>query len=482
MKISKSFLFILYWCIPILLWIAQLIFTANSNTQIRYEELADSVRNVFWMQNHKIYDGVSNGVGWYSTLLIIYNLFGFSLFSAKYVRLVISLISLFCLSKLLFKYLGYNKAFLPLLTIGLSPTILFLNSTQTEYGLDLQVLPIFLLLLSSINFKGKKWLTTLQVMFLWGLLMIGASGYPTFIYYVPIFLILFWRKARKQVHWYLVSLAAFLLPLLAIFIYLEPHSRSLLIYDPTTHGGIFRGAGSIKIDADNFAKNLAGFFTDLFIGGRSYHFELNSGEFSLFFPILPVILVFIISFKRRVDRNMLVLALAVMVMILSSLTLDPSGNPGMRRYTPVLAGFYTLLVISWRLMSVRPAKGYSRKSIVVMFAVGLLLIHHLIVYPVNLIHLKDPSPNQYPLWFKTSDTPDQSLKTLVEKTRQEEFKIVCIENNEPTLCRYAEVYAAVAGSCEWNHLNCQQIQGYDLNKGQFINLSVDLWDKYYFEH
>src|SRR3989344_5622438 len=105
---------LLYLLIPLSLFILQAILTFNSFGQIRYEELAESVRNPFWLSGRSIYDGVSSNVGWYGTNLIIYNIFGFDLHSAKYFRLFLSLVSLFCLGNILKRYLGKKMAILPL--------------------------------------------------------------------------------------------------------------------------------------------------------------------------------------------------------------------------------------------------------------------------------------------------------------------------------------------------------------------------------
>ena len=103
------------YSLPVLISIiAQALFILNSQSQIRYEELAESVRNVFWLQNGLIYDGVSSNVGWYGTILGIYNLFGFHLFATQYFRLVLHLISIICLGLVLKRFLG-EKAWLPLL-------------------------------------------------------------------------------------------------------------------------------------------------------------------------------------------------------------------------------------------------------------------------------------------------------------------------------------------------------------------------------
>ncbi len=83
-----------YWLVPVFLIICQLAWTFSSTSQIRFEEVAESVRNVFWLQNQSIYDGISSNVGWYGTLLIIYKIFGFSLFTAKFYRLFLFIVSI----------------------------------------------------------------------------------------------------------------------------------------------------------------------------------------------------------------------------------------------------------------------------------------------------------------------------------------------------------------------------------------------------
>ena len=148
---NNQALTMLYWLTFTLLFMLQAKYTFSSLNQIRYEELAESVRNVYWLEHHLIYDGVSSNIGWYALVLLTYKIFGFMLFSGKYLRLLISLGSLFCLATLLKHYLGLKKALVPLITIGLSPTLLYFTTLQTTYGLDLQMLPICLFLLMIIN-------------------------------------------------------------------------------------------------------------------------------------------------------------------------------------------------------------------------------------------------------------------------------------------------------------------------------------------
>ncbi len=465
-----------FWTLPIFVILAQALFTLNSFSQIRYEELADSVRNVFWLQKGLVYDGSSSSIGWYGILLVAYNLFGFALNSAKIVRLLLAAISIICLFLILKKYLGKNF-WLPFLTIGLSPSLLFFNTLQTPHGIDFLFFPIVLYLINA-----GSWISALG----WGLAMWAWISYPTFIFYLPaLFIIYLWTKKYSFKN-LIISLIAFVTPLVGMFIFIK--NRTLLLIDPKLQSGLFRGAGSFDFSSDNFSHNLGGLIKDLFISGLSYHFEINQGEFSQVYPILSVVLVFVISwlllfkFKKWRKLVMLILISQIGAVVVSSLTFDPSNAPGMRRYTPFLVDFYALFAISWKFLSSYKFKSKTIKWLC-LGGVSLLLLHHLIVYPINLSHLSDVSPNAYPLWFVGSQTPQKSLDGLLETVQKENLKLVCLdEQSRPFYCRVSEVYAAVGGSCEWNHLDCHQILGFDFKSNQLIPLNVGLWDSYFFDH
>lgn len=473
-----------FWIIPILLFIFQLIFTLNSQTQIRYEDLAESVRNVFWLEQGRVYDGVSTNVGWYGTLLGIYKLFGFHLHAAQFFKLGLYLISITCLAAFLKKYIRH--AWLPLLVIGLSPTLLYYNTTQTSHGIDLLYFPVVLFLIThERRLSRAKSRDRLLRLIGWVLACWAWMSYPTFIFYLPALGMIGGIREIRGIRGILISVVAFILPLAVMVLFIK--NNSLLFFDPQISSGIFRGGGNFEISLDNISHNLGGLVTDLFVRGSSYHFEAYLAEFSLIFPILALVLVVGISLRAFKYNNynfynryiILALASGLAVLVLSSLTLDPSGFPGMRRYTPVLAAFYALFVLAWQSFQIRETRGIW----LMRGVLGLLLLHHMLVYPINLIHLKDPSPDVYPIWFNSAETPKKSLQNLVDTVQKEDLKLVCLdEKGTPFYCRLAEVYAAVAGSCTWNHLDCHQILGYDFKTGQFIPLDVKLWDEYYFGH
>ncbi len=484
----------LYWTIPVFLFFAQWIFTANSMSQIRYEELAESVRNPFWLQNHTIYDGVSSNVGWYGTLLVIYKILGFTLNTAKIYRLVLSLISLFSLAALLKKFLGEKYAWIPLVTIGLSPTLLYFNTLQTSYGLDLQYFPITLYLLSTIDFK-KLWNSLFKQSLVFTIAMIAWMSYPTFVFYLPILGLVYLYQIKTQKVYrnflllaggILVSFISFAAPVVLAFLYVK--DKNLLFYDPKVQSGIFRGAGTLYLNWGNFWQNFSGTLGDLFNSAGSYYFEVSVVDFSHLLPLLAVffvvILGIVLTFHQKKARFPLILIWLVFItsLILANLTFDPSGKPGIRRSTSLLASVYALFTVCWYYT----AKWKTENSSLKVFVVALLLIipfHHLLAIPFNLGNLTVSSPYRYSLLFDAADTPAKSLDLFIDAARKQDLKLGCKDKDgKEATCRYVEGYAAVAGSCLWNNLNCRPILGYDDKKQEFIPLKVDLWETYYWNH
>lgn len=497
---------IIYWFTALFIFILQLIFTLNSMSQIRYEELAESVRNVYWFQNHIVYDGVSSNVGWYAILALFYKLFGFSLFSAKIIRLFISFISIFCLALLLKKYLGTKRSFLPLLAIGLSPTFLFFNTLQAQFGIDLQIIPILLYLILTLNFKSRIQSYIKQVLI--GLIAIFTwTSYPTFIYYLPALIILYiWQIIKNQKISHIsgkdgfhiptsklsylarifLPLFSFLAPLIFFFIFIK--NSNLLLYDPVNQSGIFRGAGKIQLDFNLIFQNFTHLLTDLFDKGNSYYFEIKSSDFSNFYPIIAIVFIsftaIFLFLKNKKYRFLILLSLSIFLfnLIISSITSDPSNKPGIRRNTGILFSIYFFYIISWNYFSNKKLKfPFSKWFIIFIFI--LLPIHHLLVYPANLAHLKTESPNKYGLWFGIANDPAKSLDTITNMVLREDLRLSCKnDDDKDNFCRYNEIYAAVAGSCNWNNLNCKNILGFDYKTNKFIPLSTKLWEVYYWEH
>lgn len=486
-KVNEILNWIYYPCI-FLLFILQAVYTFNSTNQIRYEELVESIRNVYWMQEGLVYDGISTNIGWYATLLYIYKIFGFGLHTAKYFRLILHLISLFCLVSLLKKYLEKTKSLIPLIIIGLSPTWLYFNTLQTSYGIDLQYFPICLWLLTVIKFKQSFWDIFKNFLFFF-LIMLAWMSYPVFIAYIPSLLICYiWRAGKLFKKQFanlaaailLVDLAAFFLPLIIGTTLIS--NDNILWSDPVTKGGIFRGAGRFIFEFKFLAANLGGLFKDLFFTGSSYHFELIAVEFSgLYSPVFVIfilsIIIYLLFFGTRKDKYLIGLFLLILFFaFITNFSLDPTGKPGIRRNTPLLSVFYGFLVISWNYINSKNIKKLWVKIFLGSFFI-LFLIHHLWAWPKNLLSLKNPSKYRDGAWFMLDEeSPSKSFKKLTGTILFEDLILTCDQ------CRYSEIYGALAGYCRWNNLSCRQIIGFDYKSKKHIPLSTKLWTTYYWEH
>ncbi|NMC35842.1 hypothetical protein GYA49_02240 [Candidatus Beckwithbacteria bacterium] len=484
-NIDPELLEIGYWILPILLFVLQAIFTFSSFNQIRYEELAESIRNVFWLEKGLVYDGVSSNLGWYLPLLGIYKLFGFSLFAAKYLRLGIAFFSLLSLAAVFKKLLGL-KAWLPLLVIGLSPTLIFFSCLEAQFGIELQVLPILIWLLLYVS-PQKTWQSVLALLGIGVIAMITWLSYPAFIIYIPV--LGFWivyRLGQKK----LVQLSALviggLIPfLLAISLVTN---KNVLWHDPKTGGGLFRGAGQLSFSLTHIWNNVIGLISDLLSKGTSYYYEVAAGDFSYLFPLVSLGFVTYTCYQvwQQKDKKRLIIFSAIIVMVLSlflsSMTSDPSGLPGMRRNTGVLVGIYTLFTLIWDWIFNKKWVDRQVKQIVIGVCI-LLLVHHGLAYIVNISSLSKPSLFQAGLWFGIYENPQKSIDFWATKAQKEPLELACKnEAGENVYCRYPEIYATLAGSCEWNKLNCREIYGFDNKTQKFIPLSVELWRDYYWEH
>ena len=50
------------WLLPVLLLLGQLLLVERVSFQVRYEELAEAVRNPYWFSQRMTYDGISSNV------------------------------------------------------------------------------------------------------------------------------------------------------------------------------------------------------------------------------------------------------------------------------------------------------------------------------------------------------------------------------------------------------------------------------------
>lgn len=463
----------IYWLIPLLLFIVQGVVTYNSQSQIRSEELSETVRSVYWLANKQVYLGGFTNLGWYGLLLAVYNTFGFDLFTAKFVKLALQLISLFCLSAFLKKNLGSKTAIIPLITIGLSPTFLYFNALQTPFGIDLQYLPICLWLISLQNKSSV--LTYLKHAALGMVMMIAWMSYPTFVFYLPM-LGYYWYRGSKTILPIFVILISFLLPLLASVAFVS--NKSLIFYNHQNGGGIFRGAGRLVLNQDNSTNTIAAIFTNYFSKATSYHFELNQVEFSLFLPILSFVFTFYLcfrAFKHGVSKKITLTLLFVMLtnLLLIASSID-GGIAGARRNTPILASFYGLFSLGWYVLV---SKKINLKPIhkKIIIAIMLILpIHHSFVLPLNINSLSIPSPFIENLWLGINSTPKSSFESYLNSVQEKDLYLNCQEQFPNfTNCSYDLIYSVIAGACTWNNLNCHNIYGFNSLTDGYELLSVE---------
>ena len=135
-QVERSHRTLRNWAEPLLLTSAlvlvQIVATRVAWGRLTYEELAESVRNPFWLSQHDLYDGTSGNIAWYALCLVHYRIFGFSLALAKAIRIGLFAVSLVCAVDLLRRFLP-GRTYLPMaLAIGLSPTLLYYNTYQAR--------------------------------------------------------------------------------------------------------------------------------------------------------------------------------------------------------------------------------------------------------------------------------------------------------------------------------------------------------------
>jgi hypothetical protein len=480
----------LYWLIPLALAALQLIYIIVSRNYIRDEELAESVRNVFWLDHRLVYDGVSSNVGYYGLLLFVYKVFGFSLHSAKYVRLILYAAAMYSLAALLQKFVTKVHATVILVTIGLSPTILFFNTIQTSYGMDILYGIICLLIILSLHFDGSP--KDRSLVFLLGLIaMLAAMSYPSFLLYIPSlgFLYLWhWRRRgdSKTTREFLINTACeavgLIIPFLIAVYYLK-NARDFL-NDPVTQGGLFRGGGKLQLDIQVLKMSIQQTLSDIFQEGTSYYYYLPWPDFSGPIAWIGVAGAFLfgvfIAVKAPSFRP--IFLLAGFHILLGLVAPGFALYPGIRRSTGFLAGMYAwYAIVLCGLCTQSSLRKIKRTGLLICF---LLTANNLVHYPRNIEAVGGRSIWDDVTWFSIENTAEQSLQRWLEITGKGDA-LVCFHNvktNVRVPCDYAKIYAAIAGYRRWNGLPETPVRAYDWNTREERVLSTTLWETYYFAH
>lgn len=379
----------LFWLLPLLFAGVQLAFTQASMGQIHRDELYASSIGPYWLISGRVFDGRYCNVGWYSLLCIFYGLVGYTLYTARYLRLLIQIVSLFCLLDVLHRIVGKRIAAAVFCCIALSPSVLYFNTLQTENGLDLQLLPILLCLLTRIVDQEKP---SPQYFVLYGVLTMGAwTLYPTVAFLLPALLIYPLLKLRLESarEWYRTGtafLAGFLLPLLLCFAAIQ--NRNTLLSDSHYGGGLFRGGGQLRFSWSGSWNGLKQTAADLFVTGDSYLFWLPEVDFALpfGFAVLPVFAALTLLACWKEQRFRLPAALAALTLCITLVLghLD-SYLPGLRRQTPLLAVFYFCIVAGFAWSQTQKHSFFRWCG---RLALAVLLVSHLYGnWYLSLIHI-----------------------------------------------------------------------------------------------
>ncbi len=464
----------------ILAGFGQYLFTIQGSGQIRYEELAESIRNVYWLEHGYIYDGVSSNIGWYATLLFLYHTFGFSLFTGRLLRVFLHALSIFCLHRFLVRHLRTPFAEVLALMVALSPTLVYFNSIQTSYAMDMVYFPP-LLLLGSIIIETQKKLPRSFLLFLFGLItMIGAMSYPTLLFYGPGVVLLFflWKPARQIFSFssLILLLSGLLLPLLLSLAYLK--NPGALIYDDATRSGLFRGGGRPFINMGIWKNNMSTLAHDLLLQGNSYYFRAKSVEFGSVIAKSSAALLLLLSVFTLNNYRVYWKWLIPPLLLLLTFCMIPAfatGGSGIRRFTGVLAAFYWIIAIHFWIIQNQEKNLLQKLSLV--FGIILCATHAFSCF-VNGRNLSSHDDYSNQIWFKLAETPQESIALIKRKLTTDNKSItLCVKNEEgnPVQPRYAEIYAVLAGDYLWNGGKNIPIYACDLKQNKLRLLQPKDW-------
>jgi len=435
---------------------------------------------VFWLDQRLVYDGVYSNVGWYGTLLIVYKIFGFGLFTAKKVRLLLHLAGLYAAVLILRRAFSPRQAIVPLLVLGLSPALIYFDTLQTSYGVDVWYGAICLALVLSIRPVSATRADRLKAAAAGVVAMVAAMSYPVFVLYLPSFvLIARQRQLDRRAIWLGVAGAA--APLFLALAWIQ--SRALLLFDPDTQAGLFRGGGALTVDWTTAARAIVVTARDAFVRGQSYYFDVAQPDFagaiSLAGLLGVVVLAGYAAIRGKEERRVGALATILIVLCLVVPAMS-SGDPGLRRSTGVLAAFFAIFAIAWRAVvtaDIMPAP---------LRRIGLVLC---LLVPIgsalklSSLHADATRDNAFQNrdWFTVAGSPELSLFALSSQVGNGELIACAVDAQQHIMpCRYQEIYAAIGGFQRWNGYAEIPVRALDWKTGHEIVLTPQLWnDKYY---
>lgn len=442
--------------------------------------------DTFWFDQRLIWRAGHVVLGWQASLSAVNHLFGFDIFNGKYLRLFLYFVSMVCLADLLKRLLNKRYAAISLFTIGLSPTFLYFNTLVVPYGVDLLYFPICLYLILGSTNKTLYLVKTILGSFL---AMLAWLSFPTFVFYLPVLSIFYFSQLAKlpknlKIISLTLSTIVFLTPVASLYFYIQ---NKQWLFNYADHQGLFvaTAGGSLEPSFSAFAAAITSLVNNLFFTVSAYHYQVSWGEFSGIIPIITALIIIVLPvkfmgrFKEIRLLTITILMTAAANIILNSLS--PQSVGAFRRSTPLIAAFYGFLVISFYVLSqkvkirviLRLRSGQVGGIRVIL---GLLLLHHLIVYPLNLQNLSLDNPSRQPIWFARENTPKESVDKLMATLTKKDLYLNCSEEypGNDIYCPYTPIFVILSGECSKRGVVCHNIYGYFPFEKVYHELNPDL--------
>jgi len=440
-----------------------IFFHIQTQHNLLFEELQEFVTAPYMLKYGLLLTKSNTNLAWYSLVHLLHSLFGFSLQTSNIARLVLQFFTLFSIWQLLEVYKSRSIRMIVFLTVSLSPALIYFTSNATAMGLDLQLIPIILYLLSRIRSSNKS---ILYLYSAWLLFAFGLWSYPIFFYYLPYLVYVSYIVVKKHSLNMVLSISGTIASVIAFsFALIQQTTMKELLYS-----GMFRGGGNFpKTSLTNTAEitsivdimlnNMHGLFKDLFVEGLSYQYFMPHSDFTHIIPILSLLTagVLILLFVKNKSNSRTGALLATLLIgttiIGGSLVYDP-GSPGLRRFTPALVGIYILYYYAWiqasTIQKIIPKK-------VTYGLLSLITIAHIVFIPANILFYTYEEEIFFNP-FLIGDNPTEALSLYVALNEKQDIFLFCPKR---TVCRYSHLYTAIRSSCEYNNLSCKDIYMYD---------------------
>lgn len=484
---------------------AQFVFSLAVWDRLTFEEIAESIRNPYWISHAEIYDGISSNVVFYKSLDLYYRVAGFNLFAAKEFRLILSFVSILVLVCIACRWAKHRvSAGFALSAAALSPTLLYFGSCQASFGIDLQIFPLAAAIWLASLHAGAVLSAGLLSGVTLVLVLMGAA-FPPGLFYLPAILVadlcIHFSRAQElrefsKVAMIRVSAAAcgILVGLAIPFLLVE--NPLTLLYDPNTGSGLFRGGGKPTYHLMPILEAVGRTLSDLFVEGDSYQFQLPHPEFgtplawvgigAMAFVLMKAALVHfplrssgLLPLLKR--GNFQVALVAGILLATFAVMSHVSPNlPGLRRSAGMLVAFYLFYYVALQLSQSGRLFRSKWASRILLLAMALLPANHLFQLVRNLEELPTYSREGYPAWLMTRASAKESLAALYSEV-QAGRPLTCAE--VPAGCRYSAPFAAL----RLTHRNTGEageleVYAEDPETGNTIPVERGLWESYYWLH